>query len=219
MAVPGDVRHILPAGQRRPRRGRQSDVLFEVHVIVAGQVRRRGHGLEVHLDAVQVGGDIPESGVIHVGRNDNGDVIAPDAGVLGGGQCSGIIPRAQLASRLFGSQPQPVAVDGGGVQENLPQGQHLGVVVGIAENGLAVFLKFPGGNSENLIFRAPAQDKGSRRISTVRQRGGGLCNAGEIDIAAGQDLVLDQPGATSECHYFTAPFMNLLMSASTSAKV
>ncbi len=210
MAVPGDVRHVLPAGQGSPRRGLQGEVLFEVHIVIAGQLLRRGHGLEVHLDAVQIGANVKGVRVIHVDRNDNGEVIAPDAGVLGGGQRTG---------GLFSSQPQPVAVDGGGVQENLPQGQHLGVVVGVAENGLAVFLKFPGGNSENLIFRAPAQDKGGRRISTVGQRGGGLCNAGKVDIAARQDLVLDQPGAASQCHYFTAPFMNLLMSASTSAKV
>ncbi len=106
MAVPGDVRHVLPAGQGCPRRSLQREVFLEVHIVIAGQILRLGHRLEVHLDAIQIGANVKGIRVIHVDRNDDGEVIAPDAGVLGGGQRTG---------RLFGSQPQPVAVDGGGV--------------------------------------------------------------------------------------------------------
>ena len=70
-----------------------------------------------------------------------------------------------------GPGAQAVAVDGGGVGENLPQGEHLGVIVGVAENGLAVLLKLPGGDRENRSAYGISGEgvaKGIRLIESVK---------------------------------------------------
>lgn len=92
---------------------------------------------------------------------------------------------------------------------NLTQGQQLGVVIPIAEDGLAVFLKLTRGDGENLTLRAPAQNKGRCRIASVRQSGRCLCHAGEIDVAAGQDLVLGQPVTSAKSHLSHLAFHKL----------
>ena len=46
------ARRILPAGQGHPRRGLQGGVLFEVHVVIAGQVPSLGHSLGAKFQLV-----------------------------------------------------------------------------------------------------------------------------------------------------------------------
>ena len=201
MAVPRDALGVGSALQRHSSRSLQRRLSVEHDIVIGDQVLHRGHRLRVHLDPVQDGADVPQGGVVHVGGDDDRNIVPPHSRILGGGVGIG---------GLDGSQPQPVAVHGGGVEENLPQRPHLGVVIGIAEDGLAVLLELPGGDSENLVFGSPAQDEGGRRISSVGQRSGRLGDAGEVDIAARQDLVLDQPGAAAQCHLIHLAFLERL---------
>ena len=189
---------IRPVGQRHPDRCGQGGLRLEVHPIVAYQSLSILNGLGVSGHAVHIGGHIPQVRLIHIGGHHNGDVVASHAAILSRGQGVG---------GLDGPGAQAVAVDGGGVGENLPQGEHLGVVVGIAENGFAVLLKLPGGDGENLTLRAPAQLKRRCRKASVREGRRRPGHTGKIDIVTGQDLVLDLPGAAAQRH-ISSPFLS-----------
>ena len=191
---------VRPRGQGHPGGCLQGGVRLEVHPVIAHQSLSVRHGLGIGGHAVHIGGHIPELLIIHIGGHHNGDVIASHAAILGRGQ--GVVG-------LDGPGAQAVAVDGGGVGENLPQGEHLGVIVGVAENGLAVLLKLPGGDRENRALGAPAQLKRRCRIASVREGCGRPGHAGEYDVGARQDLVLGQPGAASQCH-ISSPFLSCI---------
>ena len=131
MVLAGDCCIISAAGQLGARSGRQRGAGLENHIVIGHQISGRLDRLGVNTLAVQVGAHIPCAGVIDIGGDDNREVIATHTGVLG----------IRISAACLFAVAQPPAVDGGGVLENLTQGQQLGVVIPVAKDGLAVLLE------------------------------------------------------------------------------
>ena len=203
----GVHRTVRAAGQRYARGCRQR-IPGKRDPAVGGQLRRFLHPLAVHHQTVHQGGDCICSGLVHILRRRDGDIVATDAGIQGGScdaalgeGCAGLGGplRLKAVEQQSGGAPGHI-----GALEGLPHEQRLRRREAVADEGRRV----PSGfNGHHLPHRAPGQSAAGGQGPTAALGHNAAAPALEIDVYSGPDLVLRGP--VSSGHYDSPLLKNL----------
>ena len=190
-------RAVGPAGKGRGGRRRQGLRRAEAHKVVGFQVCRAAggrHGLAVHLLFLQIGHHVHLLLVVGVGLHSRPEAVAPGAAPPGGDRHA-----PHRGAGLGSAGVHPVHQQGRAPLQRLPDEQQLRRRGVMAEHLQGRLVELPGLQGIDLALRPPVQLQGQGRRAPLSQRGGGG-RAHEIDVAAGQDLVLHRKGAASHRH-------------------
>ena len=166
-------------------------ISFPCNKVVVFQRRCRRYGLRIEQRSIVIQAYIEHTCVIGVFSNNDIQLVTGSARVFG---------RTECVSSLCAAAVKTVRIQRLCIHEQFAQRQHFIIVVVVAEQLQAVFLKISACNSKNLTINAPVQHQRHSHIAPVGQCSRRFRGAGEIDVCTRQYLILNSPQTATKCH-------------------
>ena len=192
---------VRAAGQCRARRFGKGRAIFPDNVVVVHEVCRLCNaGLRIDQRRAEVQADVKLLRCVYVRADHDLEVVAASAAAL----CRGVGVR-----RLCTRAGQLVGVQRAYLVHHLTQTLELVMGERVAENGEAVLLEIRRRYLEHRVIRAPVQFERHSCNAAVTEVGACLARRHEIDVAAGQHLVLRGKNTAAKCH-IRSPFLSCI---------